>query len=108
MRASTSSDSAGNIPWVCWVLCLAVNTWILSRGLEGGVEVAAKIGVTLNTLKTIICRAIEQLRKILIEGLKKHEDMAYWLRKLLNRKGQDEQDTFVLANALVLLLLALI
>lgn len=81
--------------------------WIFFEGASRE-EVAAKIGVTLNTLKTIICRAIEQLREILIEGLKKHEDMAYWLRKLLNRKGQDEQDTFVLANALVLLLLALI
>jgi neurotransmitter:Na+ symporter, NSS family len=38
---------SGNIPLVCWVICLAINTWILSRGLEGGVEVAAKIGMPL-------------------------------------------------------------
>jgi RNA polymerase sigma factor (sigma-70 family) len=71
-------------------------------------EVAEKVGVTLNTLKTLICRAIEQLREILTEDLKKHEDMAYWLRKLLKRKGRDDQDAPALANALVLLLLALI
>jgi SNF family Na+-dependent transporter len=38
---------SGNVPWICWFLCLGINTWILSRGLEGGVEVAAKIGMPL-------------------------------------------------------------
>jgi len=30
-----------------FILCLALNTWILSRGLSGGVEKASKIGVPL-------------------------------------------------------------
>ncbi|TNE53510.1 MAG: sodium:calcium symporter [Bacteroidetes bacterium] len=34
-------------PIIFWVLCLILNTWILSRGLSGGVEKAAKIGVPL-------------------------------------------------------------
>jgi neurotransmitter:Na+ symporter, NSS family len=34
-------------PLVFWVLCLLLNTWILSRGLSGGVEKAAKIGMPL-------------------------------------------------------------
>ncbi|GAB4490118.1 MAG: sodium-dependent transporter [Saprospiraceae bacterium] len=34
-------------PIVFWILCLALNTWILSRGLSGGVERAAKIGMPL-------------------------------------------------------------
>ena len=31
-------------PVLFWVFCLFLNVWILSRGLEGGVEKAAKIG----------------------------------------------------------------
>ena len=34
-------------PIVFWVICLALNTWILSRGLSGGVEIAAKVGMPL-------------------------------------------------------------
>jgi neurotransmitter:Na+ symporter, NSS family len=34
-------------PIIFWVICLALNTWILSRGLSGGVEKAAKIGMPL-------------------------------------------------------------
>ncbi len=34
-------------PIVFWVLCLFLNTWILSKGLSGGVEKAAKIGMPL-------------------------------------------------------------
>jgi len=34
-------------PIVFWILCLALNTWILSRGLSGGVEMASKIGMPL-------------------------------------------------------------
>lgn len=30
-----------------WIICLALNTWILSRGLSGGVEKVAKIGMPL-------------------------------------------------------------
>ncbi len=32
---------------VFFVVCLALNTWVLSRGLSGGVEKAAKIGMPL-------------------------------------------------------------
>src|SRR3972149_1929672 len=34
-------------PIIFWVLCLLLNTWILSKGLSGGVEKAAKIGMPL-------------------------------------------------------------
>lgn len=34
-------------PIVFWVFCLLLNTWILSRGLSGGVEIASKIGMPL-------------------------------------------------------------
>lgn len=34
-------------PVFFWVICLLLNTWILSRGLSGGVEVASKIGMPL-------------------------------------------------------------
>lgn len=32
---------------VFWLLCLALNTWILARGLQGGVEKVAKVGMPL-------------------------------------------------------------
>ena len=35
------------MPILFWVLCLYMNTWILSRGLSGGVEKASKIGMPL-------------------------------------------------------------
>lgn len=34
-------------PIIFWVVCLVLNTWILSKGLSGGVEKAAKIGMPL-------------------------------------------------------------
>ena len=34
-------------PVVFWIVCLLLNTWILSKGLSGGVEKAAKIGMPL-------------------------------------------------------------
>jgi len=34
-------------PIIFWVICLLLNTWILSRGLSGGVEIASKIGMPL-------------------------------------------------------------
>lgn len=34
-------------PIIFWIICLALNTWILSRGLSGGVEIAAKVGMPL-------------------------------------------------------------
>ena len=34
-------------PIIFWIVCLLLNTWILSKGLSGGVEKAAKIGMPL-------------------------------------------------------------
>jgi len=34
-------------PIIFWVVCLLLNTYILSRGLSGGVEIAAKVGMPL-------------------------------------------------------------
>lgn len=36
-----------NHPVIFWIICLFLNTWILSRGLSGGVEKVAKIGMPL-------------------------------------------------------------
>lgn len=36
-----------NYPVVFWLICLTLNTWVLSRGLSGGVEKVAKIGMPL-------------------------------------------------------------
>lgn len=33
--------------YIFWIICLVLNTWILSRGLSGGVEKVAKIGMPL-------------------------------------------------------------
>lgn len=44
------SDGIGGInysPIFFWILCIALNTYILSKGLSGGVEKAAKIGMPL-------------------------------------------------------------
>jgi neurotransmitter:Na+ symporter, NSS family len=44
------STSTTGIPYeavIFFVLCLALNIWILSKGLSGGIEKAAKIGVPL-------------------------------------------------------------
>jgi SNF family Na+-dependent transporter len=44
------STTTSGIPYeavVFFVFCIALNTWILSKGLSGGVEVASKIGVPL-------------------------------------------------------------
>jgi neurotransmitter:Na+ symporter, NSS family len=38
---------SGAEPIIFWFICLLLNTWILSRGLSGGVEKAAKIGMPL-------------------------------------------------------------
>lgn len=35
------------MPIIAWILCLLLNTWILSKGLSGGVEKVAKIGMPL-------------------------------------------------------------
>ena len=34
-------------PIIFWIICLVLNTWILSKGLSGGVEKVAKIGMPL-------------------------------------------------------------
>lgn len=41
-------------PIVFWIICLVLNTWILSRGLSGGVEKVAKIGMPLLILFGVI------------------------------------------------------
>lgn len=44
------TTSTTGIPYeavIFFVACLALNTWILSKGLSGGIEIAAKIGVPL-------------------------------------------------------------
>jgi len=43
-----------NQPIIFWIICLALNTLILSRGLSGGVEKVAKIGMPLLLLFGII------------------------------------------------------
>lgn len=43
-----------NEPIVFWIICLALNTWILSRGLKGGIEKAAKIGMPLLLLFGVV------------------------------------------------------
>jgi neurotransmitter:Na+ symporter, NSS family len=42
-----------NEPIIFWILCLLLNTWILSRGLSGGVEIASKVGMPLLILFAI-------------------------------------------------------
>ncbi len=34
-------------PIFFWLFCLVINTWILSRGLSGGVEIVSKVGMPL-------------------------------------------------------------
>lgn len=41
-------------PIIFWVACLALNTWILSKGLSGGVEKVAKVGMPLLILFGIV------------------------------------------------------
>lgn len=51
-------------PIIFWVICLLLNTWILSRGLSGGVEKVAKIGMPL----LIIFGAFLAYKAITIQG----------------------------------------
>jgi NSS family neurotransmitter:Na+ symporter len=51
-------------PIVFWLVCLILNTWILSRGLSGGVEKVAKIGMPL----LIIFGAFLAYKAITIQG----------------------------------------
>jgi SNF family Na+-dependent transporter len=51
-------------PIVFWLVCLLLNTWILSRGLSGGVEKVAKIGMPL----LIIFGAFLAYKAITIQG----------------------------------------
>ncbi|GAB4200834.1 MAG: hypothetical protein Fur004_18630 [Thermoflexibacter sp.] len=51
------STTTSGIPYeavVFYLICVSLNTYILSRGLQGGVEVAAKIGMPLLILFGII------------------------------------------------------
>ncbi len=41
-------------PVIFWIICLFLNTWILSRGLSGGVEKVAKVGMPLLLLFGLI------------------------------------------------------
>ncbi|MDO8804159.1 MAG: sodium-dependent transporter [Elusimicrobiota bacterium] len=41
-------------PVIFWIVCLLLNTWILSKGLKGGVELASKIGMPLLLLFGVI------------------------------------------------------
>ncbi len=43
-----------SLPIVFWILCLALNTWVLSRGLSGGVEIVAKFAMPLLILFGIL------------------------------------------------------
>lgn len=36
-----------SLPIVFWIICLALNTWILSRGISGGIEMVAKFAMPL-------------------------------------------------------------
>jgi SNF family Na+-dependent transporter len=51
-------------PIVFWIICLALNTWILSRGLSGGVEKAAKIGMPL----LLIFGAFLAVKAVTVQG----------------------------------------
>ena len=51
-------------PIIFWLICLLLNTWILSRGLSGGVEKVAKIGMPL----LIIFGAFLAYKAITIQG----------------------------------------
>lgn len=44
---STSTTGLPYEPIIFFVLCILLNTWILSKGLSGGVEKASKIGMPL-------------------------------------------------------------
>ncbi|MFN8352498.1 MAG: sodium-dependent transporter [Flavobacteriales bacterium] len=47
ISVSTSTTGIPFEPIVFWLLCLFLNTWILSQGLSGGVEKVAKVGMPL-------------------------------------------------------------
>ncbi len=51
-------------PIIFWILCLILNTWILSKGLSGGVEKVAKIGMPL----LIIFGAFLAFKAITLKG----------------------------------------
>lgn len=72
--------STTGIPYeavVFYVLCLALNTWILSRGLSGGVEKAAKIGMPLLILFGIFL-AIRGLTLGTSGASPEHPDASAW------------------------------
>lgn len=58
----TGFDAIHNV--VFWVVCLVLNTWILSKGLSGGIEKVAKIGMPL----LIFFGLILAIRGITLQG----------------------------------------
>jgi SNF family Na+-dependent transporter len=49
-----SLEGGGTETILVWIFCLVLNTWILSKGLSGGVEKVAKIGMPLLILFGIL------------------------------------------------------
>lgn len=58
----TGFDAVHNV--VFWIICLVLNTWILSKGLSGGIEKVAKVGMPL----LIFFGLILAIRGITLEG----------------------------------------
>ena len=58
----TGFDAVHNV--VFWIICLVLNTWILSKGLSGGIERVAKVGMPL----LIFFGLILAIRGITLEG----------------------------------------
>ena len=56
--------------YVFWIICLVLNTWILSRGLSGGVEKVAKIGMPLLILFGIFLAVMAYTVKAGVNGAK--------------------------------------
>jgi DNA-directed RNA polymerase specialized sigma24 family protein len=60
--------------------------WLLIDQLSRE-EVAKRSGHTLKNLRTPICRALQELRVILISEFKKDPDLYFWLRRLRGDPG---------------------
>ena len=74
------STSTTGIPYeavVFYVICLALNTWILSRGLKDGVEKTAKIGMPLLILFGVFL-AIRGLTLGTSGATPEHPDASAW------------------------------
>jgi SNF family Na+-dependent transporter len=74
------STSTTGIPFeapIFYVLCLLLNTWILSRGLEGGVERTARIGMPLLIIFGIVL-AVRGLTLGTSGASPEHPDASAW------------------------------